>query len=97
MATSLKQAEYAAVLRAAEALRDQGATEVYLFGSAVSGRLREGSDIDIAVTGLPPERFLRAMSLAANELDRTLSLVDLDDDTPFTRYLRSEGRLQRVG
>ncbi len=42
MAASLRQAEYAAVLWAAEVLREQGATEVYMFGSAVSGRLREG-------------------------------------------------------
>lgn len=97
MATSLKQAEYAAVLRAAEALREQGATEVYLFGSAASGRLRGSSDIDLAVSGLPPERFFRAIGVAADLLGRPLSLVDLDEDTPFTRYLRAHGGLQRVG
>jgi predicted nucleotidyltransferase len=94
---ALSEAEYAAVQRAAQVLRDAGATEVYLFGSAASGRLRYGSDIDLAIAGLPPERFFQAMALASAELDRPLSLVDLDDDTPFTRYLKSEGDLQRVG
>jgi len=86
-----------AIARAADALRAEGAAEVYLFGSAVTGRLREGSDIDLAVSGLPPERFFPAMARAMDVLDRSLSLVDLDEDTPFTRYLRTEGELQRVG
>lgn len=97
MATTIAATEREAIARAARALREQGATEVYLFGSAVTGRLREGSDIDLAVAGLPPERFFRAMGLAADVLDRPLSLVDLDEDTPFTRYLRAEGGLQLVG
>ena len=82
---------------AARVLRGQGAREVYLFGSTATGRLRDGSDIDLAIAGLPPERFFRAMGLAADLLDRPLSLVDLDEDTPFTRYLRAEGGLQLVG
>lgn len=86
-----------AIARAAAILRDQGASHVYLFGSAAEGRLRPGSDIDLAVSGLPPERFLRAMGLAADVLSRPLSLIDLDEDTPFTRYLRARGGLQLVG
>lgn len=86
-----------AIERAAAALKAQGASAVYLFGSAASGRMHAGSDIDLAVSGLPPERFYRAMGLAGDELDRPLSLVDLDEDTPFTRYLKQKGDLQRVG
>lgn len=86
-----------AIAAAARLLREQGAREVYLFGSAATGRLRDGSDIDLAVAGLPPERFLRAMGLAADVLDRPVTLVDLDEDTPFTRYLRAEGDLRLVG
>lgn len=82
---------------AAKVLKEQGATEVYLFGSAGSGRMHRRSDIDLAVVGLPPERFFRAMGLAADLLDRPLSLVDLDEDTPFTRYLKAQGGLQLVG
>ncbi len=97
MATTLPVTESRAIARAARALREQGATAVYLFGSAAAGRLRDGSDIDLAVSGLPPERFFHAMGLAADALDRPLSLVDLDEDTPFTRYLKAEGGLQLVG
>ncbi len=93
MATTLSEA----IRAAARVLREQGAREVYLFGSAATGRLHDGSDVDLAVAGLPPERFFRAMGLAADLLDRPLSLVDLDEDTPFTRYLKAEGGLQLVG
>ena len=97
MATTRTTTEREAIALASSILREQGATAVYLFGSAATGRLRDGSDIDLAIAGLPPERFFRAMGLAADVLDRPLSLVDLDEDTPFTRYLRAEGGLQRVG
>ncbi len=81
---------------AAEALKAAGAREVYVFGSAVTSRLRDDSDVDLAVAGLPPERFLEAMGRAARALRRPVDLVDLDEVNPFTDYLRRKGRLQRV-
>ena len=86
-----------AVERAAAVLRDYGAREVYLFGSAASGTVREGSDVDLAVVGLPPGVFFRAMAKAGDALGRELDLIDLDDDNLFNRYLKRKGRLQRVG
>jgi predicted nucleotidyltransferase len=81
---------------AAAALRAAGAREVYLFGSAAQGNLREDSDIDMAVAGLPPAVFFRAMGQAQKVLGRELDLIDLDEDNPFVRYLKEEGELQRV-
>ena len=82
---------------AAAVLKAAGAREVYVFGSAASGKARADSDVDLAVSGLPPKVFFRAMSDAESVLGRSLDLIDLDEDTPFTRYLRSEGELRRVG
>ena len=82
---------------AAEALKKAGAREVYLFGSAATGRLSENSDIDMAVRGLPPERFFQAMGDAADLLDVPLDLVDLDEANPFTECLQQHGGLVRVG
>jgi predicted nucleotidyltransferase len=82
---------------AAEALKKAGAREVYLFGSAATGRLSDNSDIDMAVRGLPPERFFQAMGEAADPLDVPLDLVDLDENNPFTEYLRKHGEIVRVG
>ncbi|MBE3096449.1 MAG: nucleotidyltransferase domain-containing protein [Planctomycetes bacterium] len=85
------------IAKAAEALKKAGACEVYLFGSIAQGRIRQGSDIDMAVSGLPPARFFQAMGEAADLLDVPLDLVDLDEDNPFTEYLREHGELVRVG
>ena len=85
------------IQRAAAALKAAGAREVYVFGSAAKGKLRPNSDVDMAVSGLPPEVFFRAMAKASRALGRPLDLVDLDEDNPFTRYLKDEGELQRVG
>jgi len=78
-------------------LKAAGAREVYVFGSAAAGRLRKGSDVDLAVSGLPPERFFDAMGKAQDALQYALDLVDLDEATPFTDYLKEEGELERVG
>lgn len=85
-----------AIARAAAVLKGLGAREVYVFGSAATGTLRARSDVDLAVSGLPDGVFFRAMADAADALGRELDLINLDDDNPFTRYLREEGELQRV-
>ena len=59
--------------------------------------MRPYSDVDMAVSGLPPEVFFRAMAAAHDALGRPLDLVDLDEDNPFTQYLKSKGELLRVG
>ncbi|MGE0882517.1 MAG: nucleotidyltransferase family protein [Blastocatellales bacterium] len=82
---------------AAQSLKAAGAREVYLFGSAASGQMREDSDIDLAVSGLPPELFYRAGAAAEDALGRPLDLIDLDEVTPFTKYLKEESELLRVG
>ncbi len=50
----MTQGEKDALAKAARLLRDLGASQVYMFGSAVKGQLRPDSDIDMAVSGLPP-------------------------------------------
>jgi len=83
--------------KAASALKAAGAKEVYVFGSASKGKMRPNSDVDLAVSGLPPEVFFRAMAAAHDALGCPLDLVDLDEDNAFTRYLKSKGELLRVG
>ena len=85
------------IKRAATVLKEAGAHEVYLFGSGAKGNIRENSDIDLAVSGLPPEKFFQTMGLVADILQRPLDLVDLDELNPFTRYLKEEKELQDVG
>jgi len=83
--------------RAAEELRAAGATEVFAFGSASKGTAECGSDLDIAVSGLPPSIFYRMAARLSEVLGRSVDLVDLDRATPFTRYLRQENELVLLG
>jgi len=83
--------------QAAQILKEAGAREVYLFGSAASGKHTEESDIDLAVSGLPPEVFFKSMSQVGDILKLPFDLVDLDEENPFTRYLKKRGELIRVG
>ena len=83
--------------RAASALKAAGAKEVYVFGSASKGKICPNSDVDLAVSGLPPEVFFRAMGMASRALGRQVDLVDLDEDNPFTEYLKHHQELVRVG
>lgn len=82
--------------RAAQAAIAAGAREVYVFGSWAHGKERENSDVDMAVAGLPPERFYGLVGEMMSILGRLLDLVDLDEDSPFTRYLREKGELKIV-
>ncbi len=82
---------------AARILKEEGATEVYLFGSAAAGEMRPGSDIDLAVRGIPPERYYRAGGKVMLAIPRPVDIIDLDSPTPFTDYLIRKGKLHRVG
>jgi len=89
--------EQEAVSKAAKLFIGLGASEVFLFGSAVKGQLRPNSDIDMAVSGLPALVYFSAISQASDLIGRPVDLVDLDDDSGLVRYLRGSGELVRVG
>lgn len=86
----------AEIKQAAAILIEAGAQEVYLFGSAAEESQVEGSDVDMAISGLPPHRFYQALSAASRVMNRSLDLVDLDEHTPFTQFLKQQGKSRRV-
>ena len=83
--------------RAAAELKAAGAREIYVFGSAAHGRGDAVSDLDLAVSGLPPSVFYRMGARISDLIGCSVDLIDLDSNTPFTRYLRTENELVRVG
>ena len=85
-----------AVKVAARLLVSLGATEVYLFGSHATGRARRGSDFDLAIKGLPPRKFYSAAGEVFEVIGHPMDIVDLDENTPFTRHLQDHGTLIRV-
>ena len=77
-------------------LKKAGAREVYLFGSAATGKMRKGSDVDLAISGLPPRPFFRVMGEVSDIFDRPVDIVDLDVPSLFSRYLKRKGKMIRV-
>jgi len=75
--------------RIASMLReDFGAKEVWLFGSVLwEGRFSKNSDIDLAVRGIPPSRYIEALveseKLTGHEFQ--VDIVPLEDCHPVIR------------
>jgi predicted nucleotidyltransferase len=84
------------VSRAAEILKEEGCSDVFIFGSTATGNLRADSDIDLAVRGCPRGQFFRVFGRLLWELERPVDLIDLDSRDPFSQYLQQEAVLVRV-
>ena len=76
--------------RIAEVARRHGVTRVLLFGSNADPK-HEGRDIDLAVEGIAPGIFFTLYRDLIFALSKPVDLVDLADDTPFTKVVRREG------
>lgn len=83
--------------RAVGILKDGGCSEIFLFGSGVTEKIRDGSDIDLAIRGCPRSRFFNLLGRLIMELHHPVDLVNLDIQDPFTDYLQKEGTLVRIG
>jgi predicted nucleotidyltransferase len=82
--------------RAVEILKTAGCTDVFLFGSAATGQLREDSDIDLAIRGCPKGSFFHLLGQLLLQLDHPVDLVNLDSQDAFARYLEQKGELVRI-
>jgi predicted nucleotidyltransferase len=85
------------VHRAVKILKEAGCTHIFLFGSLTDGKVREGSDIDLAVRGCPKGGFFHLLGKLLLELDHPVDLVSLDRQDAFARYLEEEGGLFQIG
>lgn len=83
--------------QAVEILKAAGCTEVFVFGSGVTGQVRDNSDLDLAVRGCPKGKFFQVLGQLLLELDYPVDLISLDSQDSFARYLEEEGELVRVG
>jgi len=84
--------------KAIQILKENGAKDIYIFGSIANGKFNENSDIDIAVSGLKQEEFYTIASILMFELENEIDLIDLDDkDNRFSQMLLKVGCLLKVG
>jgi predicted nucleotidyltransferase len=76
---------------AQELVKRFGANRVVLFGSAARSEMRKMSDIDLAVWGIPPKDFYRAVAFASGySKEWKVDLVDAEDcrETLFRSILK---------
>jgi predicted nucleotidyltransferase len=84
------------VNKAADILKSAGCIECYLFGSLSDGRADDKSDIDLAVRGLPPEKFFYIYGQLSMQISRMIDLIDLDDGSRFSQRLQRREAMTRV-
>jgi len=82
--------------KAVDILLRHGAQEVYLFGSHARGDANQESDLDLAIRGMPPEHFYRAVGEVCSALSIPADIVDLDESSPALDYLKEHGDFLRV-
>lgn len=66
-----------------------GVKRVILFGSSLGKK--QSRDIDLAVEGLRPKDFFKFYGDLLFSLPKPVDLVDLSQDSKFTRLVRAEG------
>ena len=82
---------------AANLLKDEGCQSVYLFGSLVTGKIHQNSDIDIGIKGLPKGKFLSLYSQLYFDFENKIDLVDFDKNSDFYSMLDSIGEVVQIG
>ncbi|MCL2155469.1 MAG: nucleotidyltransferase domain-containing protein [Leptospirales bacterium] len=82
--------------KAVNLLKNEGCKAVFLFGSLVTGKIRNNSDIDIGIIGLPPKKFFRVYADLDKELSNRIDLVDFDLNRDFYEMLNSIGELIEI-
>jgi len=82
--------------KAADILKSAGCDECYVFGSIADGKSNEKSDIDLAIRGLPPEKFFYVYGQISMQISRAIDLVDLDNGSRFSQKLKRRKAMMRV-
>jgi predicted nucleotidyltransferase len=85
------------IKRASNLLKNEGCKSVFLFGSMVTGKIHQNSDIDIGIMGLPPKKFFRVYAYLDKELSNKIDLMDFDLHKDFYILLNSLGEVVELG
>jgi predicted nucleotidyltransferase len=78
-------------------LKSEGCQSVFLFGSLVSGKICEDSDIDIGIKGLPKGKFFEVYSRLYFDIENKIDLVDFDINSDFYSMLNKIGEVVQIG
>jgi len=82
--------------KASRCLKEEGCTEVFLFGSLVTGKYTDLSDIDLGIMGLPPRKYIRTYSKLNNIIKNKFDLIDFDENRDLYNLLCSIGEVEKI-
>jgi predicted nucleotidyltransferase len=70
---------------------------IFLFGSLVTGKTHDDSDIDIGIKGLPKGKFFEVYSRLYFDIENKIDLVDFDTNSDFYSMLKRIGEVIQIG
>jgi predicted nucleotidyltransferase len=85
------------IKKASNLLKNEGCRAVFLFGSMVTGKIHQNSDIDMGIMGLPPKKFFRVYADLDKVITNRIDLVDFDLCKDFYNLLDSLGEVIKLG
>ena len=78
-------------------LKEEGCASVFLFGSLVTGKYTDSSDIDLGIMGLSPHKYIRTYSKLNNIMKNRFDLIDFDENIDMYNLLYSIGEVVEIG
>ena len=78
-------------------LKKAGCESIFLFGSLVTGKNDENSDIDIGIKGYPKGKFFEIYSRVYFDYNTKIDLVDFDTNDSFYTMLTKIGEIVKIG
>jgi predicted nucleotidyltransferase len=78
-------------------LKSEGCQSIYLFGSLVTGKSHDESDIDIGIKGLPKGKFFETCARIYFAIDNDIDIVDFDNNADFYNLLYRQGEVIEIG
>ena len=83
--------------KAATCLKEEGCSAIFLFGSLVTGKYSDSSDIDLGIMGLPPRKYIRTYSKLNNIMKNRFDLIDFDENRKMYNFLCSIDEIVEIG
>ena len=77
-------------------LKNEGCQSIYLFGSMVTGKIHDGSDIDIWYKRTPKRKIFDVYSRLYFDIENKIDLVDFDANMDFYSMLNKIGEVVQI-
>jgi len=97
MAVNIPQKYKKDIEIAKDLLKKEGCQSIYLFGSLVTGKNHNKSDIDIGIKGLPKGKFFETCARVYFAINNNIDIVDFDNNADFYTLLTRQGEVVEIG